>query len=144
MSAGTSIYLIGSLRHARVREVSSALRDQGYDVFDDWHAAGPAADDIWREYEQEREHGYLEALDGFHAQHVFKFDQYHLNRCTMGVLVLPAGRSGHLELGVMLGQGKPGFILLEGKDPERWDVMYKFATAVVSNIDDLIAEVAVA
>ncbi len=75
---------------------------------------------------------------------MFKFDQYHLNRCTMGVLVLPAGRSGHLELGVMLGQGKPGFILLEGKDPERWDVMYKFATAVVSNIDDLIAEVAVA
>jgi len=44
----------------------------------------------------------------------------------MGVLMLPAGRSGHLELGQIMGDRKPGFILLD-EDYDRWDVMYRKA-----------------
>jgi len=55
----------------------------------------------------------------------------------VGVLVLPAGKSGHLELGYMIGQGKPGYILLDG-EPERFDVMYNFATGVFTNLSDLL------
>ena len=50
------IYLIGSLRHPRVRQVAEALRAHRLDVFDDWHAAGPEADDIWQQYEMARGH----------------------------------------------------------------------------------------
>jgi nucleoside 2-deoxyribosyltransferase len=123
------IYLIGSLRHPRVRKVAAELRAWRLEVFDDWHAAGPEADDIWQRYEQERGHTFLESLRGKHAREVFEFDRRNLDQASAGLLVMPAGKSGHLELGYLIGQGKPGYILLE-QEPERWDVMYAFATGV--------------
>ena len=54
-------------------------------------------------------------------------------------MVMPAGKSGHLELGYMLGQGKKGYILFD-KEPDRWDVMYQFATGVFFNKEELINE----
>lgn len=134
---GRSIYLIGSLRNPEIPLISRHLRDAGFDVFDDWYAAGPEADDHWQKYEQERGHSFERALQGYAAQHVFNYDRDHLDRCEIGVMVLPAGKSGHLELGYMIGQGKPGFILLDN-DPDRFDVMYGFATAVTSDVNKLI------
>ncbi len=130
-----SIYVIGSLRNPEVTDVGNDLRDLGLDVFDDWMAAGPEADDYWKTYETKRGHSYKEALDGYAAQHVFNFDKHHLDRCDAVILVLPAGRSGHLELGYAIGSGKPGFILLDQdyKDEGRFDVMYNFATEVFEN-----------
>ena len=130
------VYLIGSLRNPGVLLVSSALRSAGIEVFDDWYAAGERADDAWRDYELNRGHSFKEALDGYAANHVFTFDKYHLDRARIGVLVLPAGKSGHLELGYLGGQQKPIYILLDS--PDRWDVMYKFATGVAESIDELV------
>lgn len=121
-----SIYLIGSLRNEQVPVVGSKLRSIGWEVFDDWFGAGPHADDAWRDYEKGRGRSYQEALRGYAAKHVFAFDKYHLDRCDAALLVLPAGRSGHLELGYQSGRGKRTYILLD--DPERWDVMVQFAT----------------
>ena len=133
-----TVYIIGSLRQPRVTEVAAELREHGYDCFDDWHAAGPEADDYWRDYEKARGHSYKQALEGWAARHVFAFDKHHLDRCSAAVLVLPAGKSGHLELGYMLGRGKLGYILLEQQDPERFDVMYQFADGVAGDIDELL------
>jgi hypothetical protein len=122
-----SIYLIGSLRNPRVPEVGCILRASGWDVFDDWYAAGPEADDKWQEYETLKGHNYQRALGGYAARHVYHYDRHHLNRCGIGVLLMPAGKSGHLELGYLAGQGKPVYIVLEDGAPARWDVMYQFA-----------------
>lgn len=124
------VYIIGSLRNPTIPVVAEALRAAGYDAFDDWYAAGPEADDYWQRYEQERGRTFAEALEGIAANHVYEHDKKHLDRCKAGVLVMPAGKSGHLELGYMRGQGKPVFILMD-KEPERFDVMYRFATVVV-------------
>lgn len=131
------VYLIGSLRNPEIPKIAAALRLAGYDVFDDWFAAGPIADDCWRDYEVSRGHSFAEALDGYAAKHVLNFDLTHLNRSQAGVLVLPAGKSGHMELGYLLGQGKQGYILLDAQ-PERFDVMYGLATKVVSSVNELI------
>lgn len=130
------IYLIGSLRNPKIPEIAQKLRAEGHDVFDDWYAAGPEADDKWKEYELARGRNYFEALQGLAAGHVFDFDHKHLSRADIVVLVLPAGRSGHLELGWALGQGKKGYILHD--DPDRWDVMYRFATGVYRSVYELI------
>jgi len=106
------------------------LRRLGFDVFDDWFAAGKIADDEWQAYETKRGRSYGTALRGIAARHVFSLDKHHIDRCDIGVLMLPAGKSGHLELGYMIGQGKPGYVLFE-KEPERWDQMYQFATGVL-------------
>src|SRR5690348_9389879 len=104
------IYLIGSLRNPKVPEIAAQLRAKGHEVFDDWYAAGEIADDSWRDYEQQRGRTYAEALKGHAAKHVFEFDLTHLGRASAAVLVLPAGKSSHLELGWMLGKGKRGFV----------------------------------
>ncbi len=125
----TKLYLIGSLRNAFVPELAKRLRENCPDteVFDDWFAAGPRADDHWKEYEQARGRNYIDALSGYSAGHVFDFDRSHLDSCTHSLLVLPAGKSGHME--IMYAQYKVGaktaILLEQGADP-RWDIMYKF------------------
>lgn len=130
------VYVIGSLLNPQIPVIANTLREAGFEVFDDWFAAGPGADDAWRDYEKGRGHTYAEALRGYAARHVFAFDKAHLERADAVVLALPAGRSGHLELGWALGKGKPGFVLLDS--PERWDVMYQFATGVVETPGELV------
>ena len=129
------VYLIGSLRNPEIPKIANKIRELGFEVFDDWFAAGPEADDKWRDYEKARGRSYKEALNGLAADHVFQFDRKHLNKCDVAVLYLPAGKSAHLELGRVLGKGKKGYILLD--NPERWDVMYKFADGVFNSFDEL-------
>ncbi len=133
------IYLIGSLRNPKVPEIGNTLRAEGFDAFDDWYAPGKDTDDYWRDYEKSRGRSYSEALKGHAARHVFEFDKYHLDDADVAVLIAPAGKSGHLELGYMIGKGKRGYILFDG-EPERWDVMLQFATGVFCDLDDLIGE----
>lgn len=133
------VYVIGSLRNPEVRLFSSALRDRGHEVFDDWMASGPDADDHWKAYEEERGRTYVEALEkSLAADNQFRFDYTHLNAADAVVLLLPAGRSAHLELGWALGKGKAGFIVLQDKEEPRWDIMYKFATKVFRTWDDCL------
>lgn len=131
------LYVIGSLRNPNIPNIGRQLRAAGFEVFDDWHAAGPRADDHWREYEESRGRTYIEALDGAAASNVFRFDKANLDKADAVVMVLPAGKSAHLELGYVIGTGKPGYIL---QDPDdcRWDVMYRFATKVCDCVEDLV------
>ena len=134
-----SVYLIGSLRNREmVQNTADFLRGCEFDVFDDWLAPGPTADDQWKEYEQARGHSYAEALKGYAAQHIFEFDKHHLDRCEMAVLVMPAGKSGFLELGYMIGWGKPAWIVYpDGPPDDRYDVMFRFANGVAFSLDKL-------
>jgi nucleoside 2-deoxyribosyltransferase len=131
------IYLIGSLRNAAVPKYGELLRSHGFEVFDDWHSAGPEADDYLRDHYKNRGLGYKEAIHSYAAKHIFSFDEHHLDRADIGVLVMPAGKSGHLELGYMVGQGKPGYVLFDAV-PDRVDIMYNFCCDVFFNSEELV------
>lgn len=133
------IYLIGSLRNPEIPKIAEQLRGASIDTFDDWYAAGERADDAWRDYERGRGRTYEEALGGLAARHVFEFDRTHLDRADAALLVLPAGKSGHLELGYVIGSGRPGYILLDS--PDRWDVMYQFAEVVTTSLEYIIESI---
>jgi len=137
MAKPYGVYLAGSLRNPAIpklhAELETKLRTK---VFSDWYAAGPEADDYWKEYYTGRGMTYAEALKQPASVNTFTFDRDNMNRSRTMVLALPAGKSGHLELGWFLGQGRPGFILLD--EPDRWDVMYQFATGVTADVDELI------
>lgn len=143
MSDKKQIYIIGSLRNEKIPHIAKELRKLGFNVFDDWFSPGPDADEFWRKYEKVRGSTYKEALRNAAGKHVFEFDKEHIDESQIGVLIMPAGKSGHLELGYMIGQGKPCFVFFE-KDPERWDVMHQFAFENGGNIcvtlDELKAE----
>jgi hypothetical protein len=130
---------MGSLKHDVVPTVAWELREHGFDVFDDWHAAGTQADIHWHNYEVARGKSFKEALQSPFANHAFDFDKWHIDDSDVGVLVMPAGKSGHLELGYMIGRGKRGYILMD-KEPEGWDMMYKFAHGIFYDINQLVAE----
>lgn len=133
------VYLIGSLRNPNVQLIAKELQSAMPDVriFDDWACAGEHADDAWRDHEQGVGVSLIEALQRPAAQHVFAFDKKHLEESTAVVLIAPAGKSAHLELGWCLGKGKPGYILID--NPERWDVMMNFADGVTQDIWELVA-----
>ncbi len=135
------VYLIASLRNPDVPHLGNKIRALGLEVWDDWYGAGKIADQAWQEYEQIRGRPYKEALYGNAAQNIFQFDKRHLDASDLAVLLLPAGKSGHLEFGYMIGQGKRGYILFP-EEPERWDVMNQFATNVFFNEADLLEELA--
>ncbi len=133
------IYVAGSMSNrSGVLEVSRRLRSVGHEVFNDWIMPGEEANTKWQEFEQAQGRTFLEALYAPHAHNVFQFDKRHLDRADAFVLVLPAGKSGHLELGYVAGKGKPTYILLDG-EPEKWDVMYLFAKAVCWDIEALLS-----
>ncbi len=132
-----SIYVIGSMRNPRVQEVAKLLREAGFEVFDDWISPGPEADDKWQEYERARGRTYKEALAGYHARHVYELDKLHLDRCDAAVLVLPAGKSAHMELGYLRGRDKPVYVLMDG-EPEKYDIMYLLASGVCMSDEELL------
>ena len=136
------LYLTSSLRNPRVPEIANRLRSVGHRVFDDWYAAGEHADDEWQKYEQQRGRTYEDALYGFAADHVYQYDLAHLKDADAVVLIAPAGKSSHLELGWAIGAGKPGYIFFD-QVPERWDVMVKFATRVFFRIEDMLMDIPV-
>lgn len=138
---GKVLYLIGSLRNKRIPELAKRLRAEMPDVevFDDWFAAGPEADDFWKEYEQDRGRTYEEALEGYAARNVFAFDKRNLDRATHALLVLPAGKSGHMEIMyATYAVGAKTGILLDAEDV-RWDVMYQFVPTIL-RYDNQVAE----
>lgn len=134
------IYLIGSLRNEAIPHFGMELRSLGFEVFDEWYGAGKIADDSWQEYSKIRGHNYKEALKEIGARHVFNFDRSHIEMADIGVLMMPAGKSGFMELGYMSGLGKPTFIL-DPRDPDRYDVMTQFADAGVFTSRDELFEV---
>jgi nucleoside 2-deoxyribosyltransferase len=133
------VYLIGSMKNPKIPFIARALRSEGFEVFDDWYSPGKNADDEWQAYEQQRGRSFKEALDGAHAWDVFRFDLKHLDLCSIGVLVAPAGKSAHIELGYLRGRGKPAYVYMDG-EPERYDVMYRFATGVCTDYVELVKE----
>lgn len=134
-----SVYLAGSLRNPIIPHIGNKLRAAGLEVFDEWFGGGKIADDEWQNYEKVRGRPYKDALKGYGAVHIFNFDKHHLDRTDCTVLVMPAGRSSHLELGYVIGKGKPGYVLFD-KEPKRFDVMYQFADGVFFSVKELIGE----
>lgn len=120
------VYLIGSLRNENVVVLGNELRGLGLEVIDNWVAAGKIADDSWRDYSLARGRNYKEALESREAEHIFNFDLAYLNLSDAVVMLMPAGKSAHLEFGYAVGQRKLGFILMEDQ-PERLDIMTKFS-----------------
>lgn len=134
-----SIYIVGSLKNWKIVGLTNELQKLGFDVFSEWLTPGPEADTYLLKYAKMRGWSYKQALNSYAATHVFNFDKYHIDRCDLAIMVMPAGKSAHLELGYITGTGKPGYILFD-REPKRFDVMYKFATDVFFAKVDLIHE----
>lgn len=70
------------------------------------------------------------------AEAGFGLDMKALRECDICVLVLPSGRSAHLEAGWAAGVGKVLIVLLaDGCEPE---LMYKITPFICLSIDEVV------
>ena len=131
------IFLSGSLKNPDIPYLGCALRDLGFDVFDEWFSGGYEADKKWQEYETLRGRSYAEALYGLEARNIFDFDMKHLKESDISLLALPAGKSGHMEMALAKGWGKKTYVYFSKGEPKEWDVMYQIPDAVFFDQDSL-------
>ena len=75
------------------------------------------------------------------ADEGFRNDFEAMVECDMCILVLPCGRSAHLEAGWFIGQGKPTYIL--GEDPMIPELMYKMADGIAGSLFELLGMIGV-
>ena len=137
---GQRIYLASSWRNARQPEVLAALRNAGHEVYDfrspSSHFRWDAIDADWESWTTEQ---YLEGLQDPKADFGFGQDFAAMQWADVGVLLLPCGRSAHLEAGYFVGAGKRLVIALEGN--EEPELMYKMADTIcrVGDVVDAVA-----
>lgn len=134
-----NIYVIGALKNPRIVDVANRLSEEGFNAFADWFCPGPDADSYLLDYAKRRGWSFKQALQSDAARNIFEFDKSHIDRSDAVVLVAPAGKSAHLELGYARGLHKPGYILFD-EEPERFDVMLQFASEIFFSEEDLIRE----
>lgn len=79
---------------------------------------------------------YLAALEHPRAVEGFESDWKAMNDADTFVLILPCGRSAHLELGWAVGAGKRTAILLD--DPCIPELMYKMVDFVTDSFFELL------
>lgn len=134
-----NIYVASSWRNDRQPAVVAALREAGHDVYDFRHPKPGNNAFHWTVIDPEWEAwdpaSFRKALENPVAEEGFCCDMDALDDCDAIVLVMPCGRSAHLEAGYAIGQAKPTIVLLADGEPE---LMYKMADALCIDLDEVL------
>ena len=138
MESGLRVYVASSWRNQAQPDVVKALIADGHDVYDfrnpepgntgfSWSGIDPG----WHDWAPEK---FRAMLDHPVAAHAFGRDMAALRWCEACVLVMPCGRSAHLELGYASGAGKLTAVLLSDGEPE---LMYGMIDHLCVNVDEV-------
>ena len=132
------VYIASSWRNTQQPGVVARLRAEGHDVYDfrnpvegDHGFHWSSIDPEWQEWSPE---AYVRALQHPVAQAGFAKDMNALRRADAVVLVMPCGRSAHLELGWTVGAGKSTIVLLSDGEPELMNLMVGTLATTVDGV----------
>lgn len=145
------VYVASSWRNSVQIAVVHALRSTGIDCYDFKNPEGGTGFH-WSEVMPSFNSGqqladvdeYMKALNHPRSVEGFKSDFDAMERADAFVLVLPCGRSAHLEAGWAMGMKKPTFILLDpnSEDMVTPELMYKMVErdggALTTSLFDLL------
>jgi hypothetical protein len=133
-----SVYVASSWRNSQQPSVVKTLRCAGYDVYDfkcPDESRGFHWSDIDPDWQKWTPGQFKDSLNHPIAREGFKSDWEAMLEAQACVLVLPCGRSAHLEAGYFVGAGKRLVILLSDGEPE---LMYKMADAVCTDMTQVV------
>ena len=132
------IYVASSWRNLIQPAIVTILKSIGHEVYDFRHPANnddwfhwTEIDPNWQSWTPEE---FKQALEHPVAESGFKKDMDALDRSDACVLVMPCGRSAHLELGYAIGKRQKTVILLEAGEPE---LMYKMVDHIITSPNEL-------
>jgi hypothetical protein len=137
------IYLASSWRNQNQPRALEMLRLAGHEVYDFRHPRpenpGFSWGDISAAWLNWTPPEFIEALTRNPVSAAgFKLDKDALDWCNTCVLLLPCGRSAHLEAGYAIGQGKPTLIVL-AEDKFEPELMYLLADKIVPDLDCMVS-----
>jgi hypothetical protein len=139
------IYLASSWRNEEQPDTVAALRAAGHAVYDFRHPK-PGDDGFrWSEVDPDWQRwtptAFRDGLQHPVAVAGFANDYDAMRWADTGVLLLPSGRSAHLEAGYFVGAGKELFVLT-GPAPVEPELMYKMATGLCVTRQQLLDRLA--
>ena len=133
------VYVASSWRNRTQPLVVETLRAWGHEVYDFRHPYIGNDGFQWAEIDPQWERWspqqFIQALTSDLAYDGFQSDAKALRDTDAVVMVMPCGRSSHLELGWAAGAGKPTAILLDG--PCEPELMYKLAGFITTNLAEI-------
>jgi hypothetical protein len=134
------VYVASSWRNDHQPLVVEMLRQLGHEVYD---FRNPRPGDIgfaWSEIDPDwlgwSPRAFRDLLDHPIAQGGFKSDFDAMKWADTFVLMLPCGRSAHLEAGWAIGAGKPTCLVLH-EDKFEPELMYLMADRVAVDLDEM-------
>ena len=138
------VYVASSWRNPIQDVIVETLRGVGHEVYDFRNPAPGNKGFAWSEIDPEWKSWnagkFREALKHPLAVDGFRLDMTALRWCDACVLVLPCGRSAHLELGWAAGAGKKTVALvLDGFGPHEPELMYAMLDHVCTSIHEMAA-----
>lgn len=142
------VYVASSWRNPLQIGVVATLRATGLSVYDYRNPAPGKNGFAWRSIHTNWENWtpaeWREALAHPTAKDGFADDKGAMDRADCCVLVLPCGRSAHLEAGYMAGAGKPVFTLaLEKVEPELMTLLLGPPEHICVTMDELFDRLAI-
>lgn len=137
------VYVASSWRNTYQPTVVAELRAVGHKVYDFRHPTGPKSGGFhWSEidpaYQDWLPHEFRRALEHEVADTGYANDWNAMQWADTGVLVLPSGRSAHIEAGYFVGAGKDLYILMYDGTVQEPELMYKMATDICLSTHELI------
>lgn len=136
-----NLYLASSWRNPHQELVLTLLRGAHFSVYD---FKNPSPNDqgfSWKEIDAGAENWtteqYISILDDPIAERGFQNDWSAMQSADACVLLLPCGRSAHIEAGWFVGVGKPLFIYIPDRQTEP-ELMYKMSDGVFHKFTDLL------
>ncbi len=142
------VYVASSWRNPIQDIVVKAIRLVGdHEVYDFKNPTSGDHGFSWKEIEPDWPNWtpaqFRRALGHPTAERGFKLDMDALRWCDACVLVLPCGRSAHLELGWACGAGKRTIALaMPAVGPHEPELMYKMLDAVCLDLHELLETLA--
>jgi hypothetical protein len=141
------IYAASSWRNTHQPQVVQALRDAGHEVYD-FRNPRPGDNGFrWVDIDPNHQHwtpaAFCEALQHPIAEASFQSDWGGMEWADVGVLILPCGRSAHLEAGYFVGAAKYLFILIPPGVQIEPELMYLMSDRICLSLDELIARLAI-
>ena len=136
------IYVASSWRNPNHNGLVTHLKQKGHEVLDYRRGKGFKWEEISPNWEDWIPDEYREGLTHRLAEKGFDRDYGDMKKANTCILVLPSGRSSHIEAGWFTGQGKPTAIFIPGQyewremEPE---LMYKLADRVILGRKELDA-----
>lgn len=133
------IYIASSWRNKIHEEVVKRIHEH-FDLYDyrqpskeDKGFNWESVDINWKNWTFDE---YIQGLNTKEANHGFTLDFNAIKKANVCVLLLPSGRSAHLEAGYFIGAGKKLIIYTE--DMQEPELMYKMTEYITNNINQVI------